>query len=52
MRIERNVSGVITCPVSPGSAPVEPETFKGQELKIVQALEEVDECQILYIWTP
>jgi hypothetical protein len=33
---------VITRLVSAWSAAVEPETFKGQELKIVQALEEAN----------
>jgi hypothetical protein len=40
-RIERHVSVVITRSVSPGSTVVETETFKGRELKIVLALEEV-----------
>jgi hypothetical protein len=35
-RIERHVSGVITHSVSPRSEAVEPEFFKGLELKIVQ----------------
>jgi len=36
IKIERRVSGVITCSVSLRSATIKPETFEGRKLKIVQ----------------